>query len=326
MKKSYNNIMYLLNSRTFKMAASATISVFIANYSGLKFGVTAGVISILSILNTKKEALRVGGRRLLAALLAIIISFALYEILGNSPWVFGIFLIIFIPITTGFAIEEGLVMGAVLSTHLLTSTNIDATWIINEIAVALIGIGVAMIFNLYSPSLEDEYKKCREEIESRYRTILYQMSTNLLTNSVSAYEDILIDKTEDLLRDTKSLADSIRENSLFKDENYYTNYIEMRIMQFECIKRMKKHFSRSYMQYEHTRILSSFTQAVAKNLTTDNDCVDLINDLYNLKEEYKKMELPKTREEFENRALLFQFLNDLEDFLIIKRDYKLIDN
>jgi uncharacterized membrane protein YgaE (UPF0421/DUF939 family) len=34
------------------------------------------------------------------------------------------------------------------------------------------------------------------------------------------------------------------------------------------------------------------------------------------------MELPKTRNEFEDRALLFQFLNDLEDFLIIKKEFK----
>ena len=34
------------------------------------------------------------------------------------------------------------------------------------------------------------------------------------------------------------------------------------------------------------------------------------------------MELPKNRNEFENRALLFQFLNDLEDFLIIKKEFK----
>lgn len=30
------------------------------------------------------------------------------------------------------------------------------------------------------------------------------------------------------------------------------------------------------------------------------------------------MSLPKTREEFENRAELLQFLNDMEEFLMIK--------
>lgn len=34
------------------------------------------------------------------------------------------------------------------------------------------------------------------------------------------------------------------------------------------------------------------------------------------------MDLPKNREEFENRALLFQFLNDLEDFLLLKKAFK----
>ena len=34
------------------------------------------------------------------------------------------------------------------------------------------------------------------------------------------------------------------------------------------------------------------------------------------------MELPKTREEFENRAMLYQFLNDLEQFLSIKNGFK----
>ena len=33
------------------------------------------------------------------------------------------------------------------------------------------------------------------------------------------------------------------------------------------------------------------------------------------------MELPKTREEFESRAQLLQFLNDMEEFLLIKRNF-----
>ena len=35
------------------------------------------------------------------------------------------------------------------------------------------------------------------------------------------------------------------------------------------------------------------------------------------------MPLPKTREEFENRAQLLQFLNDMEDLLVIKRNFVL---
>jgi uncharacterized membrane protein YgaE (UPF0421/DUF939 family) len=58
------------------------------------------------------------------------------------------------------------------------------------------------------------------------------------------------------------------------------------------------------------------------NIHEDNDCVELINKLALLRKDYEMMELPKNRTEFENRALLFQFLNDLEDFLIVKKEFK----
>ena len=58
------------------------------------------------------------------------------------------------------------------------------------------------------------------------------------------------------------------------------------------------------------------------NIHEDNDCIELINKLTLLRKDYEMMELPQSRKEFENRALLFQFLNDLEDFLIIKKEFK----
>ena len=73
--------------------------------------------------------------------------------------IFGVFLLIFIPLTVKFNIVEGMVPAAVLSTHLLTSSNIDATWILNEILLTIVGVGVAMMFNLYSASLEEDNEK-----------------------------------------------------------------------------------------------------------------------------------------------------------------------
>ncbi|SFU41004.1 Uncharacterized membrane protein YgaE, UPF0421/DUF939 family [Clostridium sp. DSM 8431] len=324
MREELKQAIKVFHLKTFKMTVSATISIMIANYFGLKFGVTAGVISILSILNTKKESIRVGGRRLLACLLAIILSYALYQAFGNNTFIFALFLLIYIPITIKFNIQEGLVPGAVLSTHLLTSANINGEWIINEIELTVIGIGVAILFNLYAPSLEEKFKRNREMIESRYRVILSHMAKTLMNDGISAYDDVIMSRTDELIKETRKIAYEISDNSLFEDKEYYTAYIEMRIMQMDTLKRMKKYFFRFYMHYEQTKILADFTEEVAVNIHEDNDCALLIEKINNLKNNYKKMELPKTREEFENRALLFQFLNDLEDFLIIKRDYKLM--
>lgn len=62
----------------------------------------------------------------------------------------------------------------------------------------------------------------------------------------------------------------------------------MRIIQLDTMKRMKRHFSRFYMTYDQTRILSEFTNEVAMNLKEDNDCVELIDKLNLLRKDYEK--------------------------------------
>ena len=153
-------------SKPFKMALSATIAILISNYIGLQFGVTSGIIAILSIQETKREALLISIRRIAAALIAILLSLILYIVMGNNPKIFGLFLIIYIPMTIKFNIQESMVVGAVLSTHLLSSSNINSYWVINEVSLTIIGIFTAMMFNLYIPSLEDEFEKNREKIEN----------------------------------------------------------------------------------------------------------------------------------------------------------------
>ncbi|MGH4124468.1 MAG: aromatic acid exporter family protein [Clostridium sp.] len=311
-----------IQSKTVKITLSATIAIIISNYLGLEFGVTSGIIAILSIQDTKKEALLVGGRRIISSAVAIALSFMLYILLGNNPIVFGLFLFIFIPITNILKINEGMVIGAVLSTHLLISININISWIINEVGLTIIGIGVAMIFNLFTAPLEENFEKNKEEIEDQYRLILSDMARSLVTQAVPIYEQEVILSIEELIMNTKLMTQIINNNNLFKSNNYYVSYIDMRMTQLDAIKRMKRHFSRFYMTYEQTRILSEFTDNVAINIHEDNDCIELISKLALLRSDYKMMELPKNRNEFENRALLFQFLNDLEDFLIIKKEFK----
>lgn len=311
-----------LQSKTVKMALSATIAIIISKYMGLEFGVTSGIIAILSIQDTKKEALLIGGKRIISSTVAILLSYALFVLLGNNPVVFGLFLLIFIPATKVLKISEGMVIGAVLSTHLLMSTNINISWIINESKLNAIGIGVAMLFNLYTASLENDFEKNKARIEDYFRAILSDMAVSLVTQAVPVYEHEVFLSVEKLIKNTKVMAQIINNNHLFKTNDYYVSYIDMRTIQLDAIKRMQRHFSRFYMRYEQTSILSQFTNEVAMNIHEDNDCIELIDKLNLLRKDYKNMELPKNRNEFENRALLFQFLNDLEDFLIIKKEFK----
>ena len=318
--KKLKYLKYLYNL-AFKMAVSATIVLIIGNMLELQYSTVGAVIAILSIQDTRKKALIISYKRIIACSIGILLSVILYSMLGNSSIVFGIFLLILIPITSRINVQEGMVPAVVLSTHFLTSNNITAKLIINELLLMIIGIGVAGIANAFMPSLEDKFKKDKEWIEEHYRIVIYKISKSLITYSVDINEQKLMDEIEKRLYESKETSYKIVNNNFFKSSSYYIDYINMRINQFDCIKRMRLHFERFNIPVEQMKVMSDFTLCVSENIVEMNDCKKLLNDLEILRCGFKKMELPKSREEFESRAQLLQFINDMEDFLIIKRNF-----
>lgn len=305
----------------FKMAISATIALIIGNVLGLQYSTVGAVIAILSIQDTRKKALVVSYRRIIACSIGILLSVILYKIFGHGAVAFGIFLLILIPITSKLKTQEGMVPAVVLSTHFLVANKITTELIINELLLMIIGIGVAAIANAFMPSLEDTFKKDKQWIEDYYRIIINKMAKSLLTHTVDIDEQRIIDEVEEKLYESKETAYKIVNNNFFRSSSYYTDYINMRINQFDTIKRMRLHFERFNIPVEQMTVMSDFTLCVSENITEMNDCKSLLSDLETLRSEFKKMELPKSREEFESRAQLLQFLNDMEEFLVIKRNF-----
>ena len=305
----------------FKMAISATVALVIANLFDVQYATVAAVIAILSIQDTKKKALIVGRNRVVACIIAIFLSIGIFKILGQNPITFGIFLLIFIPITSKFNIAEGMVPAVVLSTHLLIAGELNSYWIINELLITFIGVGIASIANLFMPSLRSEFNEDKEYIEKSYKIILYKMANSLVSYTVDIDEEIIMNELENRLTEAVNRAYKIASNNLLNTDSYYIDYMNMRKIQFDIIKKLRSHFEKFYMSFEQTFMISKFTKSVASQIKDSNDCLDLLEELEVLKEDFKKMALPKTREEFENRAQLLQFLNDMEDLLRIKRNF-----
>ena len=312
----------------FKMTISATISLLIADFLKLDYATVAAVIAILSIQDTRKKSLLVAKNRVIACLVGLALSVIIYKIIGHNAIAFGVFLIIFIPLTSRFNVEEGMIASVVLSTHLLVASNVTVIMLKNELLLMIIGIGISSIANLFMPSLEDSFKEDKEHIENNFRIIISKMSKSLITQAVDIDEQNIINEIEKILEKSKDRAYKIVNNNFINSKFYYTDYINMRINQFNIIKRMRGHFEKFYMSLEQTKLIAEFTKSVADNIREDNDCKDLMNRVRELRAGFKEMELPKSREEFENRAQLLQFLNDMEEFLSMKRDFaiKYIDN
>lgn len=312
--------MKYLDNIVLKMSISAMVALALATVLEVQFSSVAGVIAILSIQDTRRKSLAYGRSRILACFLAIFLSVIIYKVIGQNSITFGVFLIVFIPLTSKLKISEGMVPAAVLSTHLLLADNITLYWIINEILITIIGVGVAAIANIYMPSLNRNFEEDKEYIENGYKVILTKMAKSLVTHTVDLDEEEILINLEKRLKESRNRAYKIVNNQLLKGDTYYIDYMNMRMNQFDIIKKLRSHFERFYMSFEQTHMIAMFTKKVAGQIKEANDCKELLENVEVLKEDFRKMALPKTREEFENRAQLLQFLNDMEDLLNIKRN------
>ena len=111
--------MNFIGYRTLKTVIGAVVAMYIAMSLGLKYATAAGIITILSLQSTRKQSIRLSSKMIGAFLLALLLSVGFFKFIGYTPLVFGLFLLVFIPLSVKFQVQEGIVVSAVLITHLL---------------------------------------------------------------------------------------------------------------------------------------------------------------------------------------------------------------
>lgn len=312
----------IVGIRTLKTAIGATIAIILATILGLKYSPSAGIITILSIQITKKQSIEIAIKRFVATLVAFLVAGVLFKILGYNALVFGLYLLIFIPITARFNISDGIVMASVLVTHLLVEQTVTIELLKNEVLLVLIGAGVALILNLYMPSIEETLAENRQDIEQTMYDLFYKMGDALEGCYVAIDEQLLFNKLEQKILKARADAYKYTNNHLFAAVSPYEHYFEMRSRQLQVMYYMREHFSRFFMTYEETKTVANFSRKVAASIKGEIKAKELLEELSLLREEFKKTNLPQTREEFENRAMLYQYLNDIEHFLEIKEKFR----
>jgi len=171
------------------------------------------------------------------------------------------------------------------------------------------------------PKIEGEIKENQNDIEEYMRKILSQMAESLKNQSVHIEEQNLFNNLESTLKEGTERAYRSLNNYIMNEVKYYVQYMEMRTLQFEILKYMRMHFVKFYMNFQQTEMVAAFTEKVALNFGEYNTAEELLRELKRVMEACKIQNLPKSREEFENRAMLFQFLNDMEYLLEIKKNF-----
>ena len=303
--------------RTIKTVIASVLAILIATQLHLLYATAAGIIAILSVGNTKKTSLKSGLGRVLSLGLAIILSFICFTTLGFHPWAFGVFLLVFIPLSVRFNLADAIVVNSVLITHFLVEKSFSWQMILNETMLMTIGVGLALLLNLYMPDNEKQLKEDIKVIEEDFRTIIFAMAAHLNLEKMAPLDDDCLDLRAKL-RAALNQAHIHQKNQWLNEEDYYSEYFSMRLAQLRILRDMVNLLIEIDIDGLFVDELRKVLISTAENFAEENDGKLILWQIEAVYQNYRQKPLPQTREEFENRALLFQFLQSFRSFVEIK--------
>ena len=303
--------------RTIKTVIASVLAILIATHLHLLYATAAGIIAILSVGNTKKTSLKSGLGRVLSLGLAIILSFICFTTLGFHPWAFGVFLLVFIPLSVRCNLADAIVVNSVLITHFLVEKSFSWQMILNETLLMTIGVGLALLLNLYMPDNEKQLKEDIKAIEEDFRTIIFAMAAHLNLEKIAPLDDACLD-LRSKLRAALNQAHIHQKNQWISEEDYYSDYFSMRLAQLRILRDMVNLLIEIDIDGLFVDELRKVLISTAENFAEENDGKLILWQIEAVYQNYRQTPLPQTREEFENRALLFQFLQSFRSFIEIK--------
>lgn len=307
--------------KAFKIALAAVLSILTANLLGLRYAVTAGIITVLSIQNTKRETLKTARNRGLAFLCALAIAFCCYSLLGFRVSAFIIYLFLFAFLCFNAGWGEAIAMDSVLISHFLTEQSFGREMIGNEVMLFIIGAFFGILINLHLRKKEGEFDELSRYVDDEIKGIVHRMAENLRREDKSGYHSDCFVRLEDKIRIAKECALRNWNNTLWSQSSYELDYIRMRENQSRVLRNIYDSIVMIKVLPAQTEQVADFFEEIEAQYHRDNDVEELIQILQQMLSDMKLEKLPESREEFEARALLFYTLMQLEEFLTLKNRF-----
>jgi len=305
-----------------KMTLVGVIASLIAKFINLDYWMTAGILAILSIHLTKRDSVIISSKRLIDSVFGLLLSTLLFIAFGYEFWVFGVFIFIFAFSSWTLKIAEGIVPGLVLVTHLLIEGSFSLALLGNELSLIFISIGIATIFNIFYPtSNEKDLITHVKSIDHLVADHLFMLS--LLVKDPEYTEEyyrhyIYVDHK---IKEFIDIVELVDKDLLFQNDHSYLAYFHMRKEQTNYIRHMYMQAVKINKLHPYALDISNYIVELSGDIGHYNKAADQLRQLEAIQQEFKKTELPKTREEFEIRAKLFQILIEIESLLTVKIDF-----
>ena len=313
-------------TNSIKISAAAILAIICAQALKLDFAVSAGIVAILSVQPTKKETLRTALARLLAFAVALVISIALFNLLGFTVPVFFLYLLLFILVCQWRKWISAMAMDSVLISHFLSFGKTGTAEIKNEVLLFALGVGFGILVNLILHKKTDYIEELKKQTDGQIKQALHRMALRIQNPDLADYDGSCFTSLNKSLFTAQKQAEENYNNQFTKKDTFDSRYLEMRENQTKILYEMYKAVRELHTVPATAQLLSDFLEKVSNEYHKNNDVKSLLEELTLIHDKMKSLPLPQTRIEFEDRANLFILMERLKEFLQIKRDFMISQN
>ena len=112
-----------------------------------------------------------------------------------------------------------------------------------------------------------------------------------------------------------------QENTFHSHPGYYIDYFEMRQNQCQMLHNLHGEMRKIRTLPKQSQMVAEYLRYLTAYVIERNEPALQIQKLEEIFDCMRKEELPLSMEEFENRALLYHILMDIEEFLLFKKRF-----
>ncbi|MGG6314406.1 aromatic acid exporter family protein [Paenibacillus macerans] len=308
--------------RVIKTAIATLLAIFIADFAGVAGANSAGLLAILGVDVTRKRSLASISSRFFASILGLLLAFGIFYILGFHIWVLAIYILIAFPLITKSGFKEGIVTSSVVVFRVFGGEEISWHVLLTQVELLVIGLGSAMAVNfLYMPKTEDKLLETRRKVEGHFSVIFRQIASSL-RDPYHLWDGKELTEAARLVGEGLSTARRALENQMIFPNEAWTVYFYMRKQQLERIEGMLELISQVYQRMPQGEFAALLFDRLSVDVNQEEYTGITEQMLAELEQEFKKMELPSTREEFEIRSAILQLCRELSLYLDISKKNK----
>lgn len=308
--------------RVIKTAIATLMAIFIADFANVPGANSAGLLAILGVDVTRKRSLKSIGARFFASLLGLLLAFGIFYVLGFHIWVLAIYILIAFPLITRAGFKEGIVTSSVVVFRVFGGEEISWHVLLTQTELLIIGLGSAMVVNfLYMPKTEDKLLDLRRRVDGSF-SIIFQEIAETLRDPKHIWDGKELTKAGRLVEEGVTTAGRALENQMIAPNEAWTVYFYMRKQQLERIEGMLELIAQVYQQMPQGEIAAMLFDRLSVDVNEEEYTGITEQMLDDLEQNFKMMELPSTREEFEIRSAILQLCRELSLFLDISKKNK----